>query len=265
MFLTMKRDYYSDSIANFLKLSTNEILGTLTLNSGFSIEPTQRDAWLEEIAILKSVLRNFDGYIYFEYSIPRMGKRIDAVLLIGSALFVLEFKIGEHHFTSYAMNQAYDYAVDLKNFHETSRDLFIAPIVIATNATATAPSITTTVHNDKVLSPMRCTIELLAPTLRRVVELTGARAINANEWESGRYSPTPTIIEAAMALYNHHSVDEISRSDAAAINLTTTSTAISEIVETARATPAARRCGAARCARRHNRWRSSTSSTRCCC
>jgi Uncharacterized conserved protein (DUF2075) len=231
----MKRDYYSSSIAQFLNISADEILGTLTRNSGFAVEPTQRDAWLQEIAILKSVLPNFDGHIYFEYSIPRMGKRIDTVLLLRSALFVLEFKIGEHHFTSYAMNQAYDYAVDLKNFHETSRDLFIAPIVIATNATAPVPTITTTVHNDKVLAPMPCTVELLASTFQRVMEVTGADAINANEWERGRYSPTPTIIEAAMALYNNHSVDEISRNDAAAINLTTTSAAISEIIESARA------------------------------
>jgi hypothetical protein len=233
----MKRDYYSSSIAQFLDTSADEILGTLTRNSGFAVEPTQRDAWLEEIAILENVLRNFGGHIYFEYSIPRMGRRIDVVLLIGSALFVLEFKIGEYHFTSYAMNQAYDYAVDLKNFHETSRDLSIAPIVIATNATTTAPTITTTIHNDKVLTPMRCTVELLGPTLQRVLEFTGATEIDANQWEGGRYSPTPTIIEAAMALYNNHSVDEISRSDAAAINLTTTSAAISEIIENARATP----------------------------
>lgn len=238
----MKRDYYSSSIAQFLDTSTDEILGTLTRNSGFTVEPTQRDSWLEEIAILKTALRNLDGQIYLEYSIPRMGKRIDTVLLIGSALFVLEFKIGEGQFTSYAMNQAYDYAVDLKNFHETSRDIFIAPIVIATNATAPAPTITTTVHDDKVLLPMRCTVERLSLTLRRVVEFTGVGAINANEWESGRYSPTPTIIEAAMALYNNHSVEEISRSDAAAINLTATSAAISEIIETARATPSKAVC-----------------------
>ena len=165
----MKRDYYSSSITQFLEISANEILGLLTRNSGFAIEPTQSDAWLQEIAILKDVLRDFDGRIYFEYSIPRMGKRIDTVLLIGSALFVLEFKIGENHFTSYAMNQAYDYAVDLNNFHETSRNLFIAPIVIATNATAPAPSVTTTIHNDKVLAPMRSTVELLGSTLLRFI------------------------------------------------------------------------------------------------
>lgn len=232
----MKRDYYSSSIQEFLNTSANAILGALTRNSGFAIEPTQRDAWLREIAILKNILINFDGHIYFEYSIPRMGKRIDVALLIGSALFVLEFKVGEDHFTSYALDQAYDYAVDLKNFHETSRYLCIAPIVIATNATAPPPTITATVHDDNVLTPMRCTVESLGPTLRLVVEFAKGAAINADDWELGRYSPTPTIIEAATALYNNHSVDEISRSDAAAVNLTTTSSAISEIIEAARAT-----------------------------
>jgi hypothetical protein len=160
----MKRHYYSDSIANFLSASTNEILGTLAENSGFDIQLTQRNAWLEEINILKETLPNSQGMIYFEYSIPRMGKRIDTVLLIGPALFVLEFKIGEKEFTSYALNQAYDYALDLKNFHETSRELFIAPIVIATKASAPMPAIVTTVHNDKVLAPIRCTVDLLAQT-----------------------------------------------------------------------------------------------------
>jgi hypothetical protein len=233
----MRRAYYSSSIEQFLIAPSDEILGTLTRNSGFAVEPAQRDSWLEEIAILKDVLRSSDGHIYFEYSIPRMGKRIDVVLLIGSALFVLEFKIGERHFTSHAINQAYDYSLDLKNFHETSRDLFVAPMVIATNARTTTPLITTTAHNDKVLAPMSCSVELLGSTLQRVLEFTGPGVIDASYWEAGRYSPTPTIIEAAMALYNNHSVDEISRSDAEAINLTTTSTALSEIIETARAAP----------------------------
>ncbi len=231
----MKRDYYSSSIADFLQNSTNEILGTLARNSGFAIEQTQRDAWLEEIAILKMALRNADGNIYFEYSIPRMGKRIDTVLLIGSVLFVLEFKIGESEFSSHAIDQAYDYALDLKNFHETSRELLIAPIVIATKASTPPPTIVTTVHNDRVLVPMRSTIELLPGILRRALEFAGNESIDADQWESGRYSPTPTIIEAAMALYNSHSVEEISRSDAAAINLNVTSAAISEIIHLARA------------------------------
>ncbi len=231
----MKRDYYSASISNFIGASTNEILGALARNSGFAIEQTQRDAWLEEINILKTLLTNIAGMVYFEYSIPRMGKRIDAVLLIGPVLFVLEFKIGEKDFTSYALNQAYDYALDLKNFHETSRELFIAPIVIATNSSTPLTTITSTVHNDKVLAPIRCNVETLPDTLRRLLEFANGGAIDPSLWESGRYSPTPTIIEAAMALYNSHSVEEISRNDAAAINLGVTSAAISGIIESARA------------------------------
>src|SRR5688572_25084084 len=115
----MKRDYYSDSITAFIATSPTDILGTLVTNSGFAIELTEKEAWREEIRILKDVLANLQGRIYFEYSIPRIGRRIDVVLLIHSVLFVLEFKVGEEIFTSYSLNQAYDYALDLKNFHET--------------------------------------------------------------------------------------------------------------------------------------------------
>ncbi len=116
----MKREYYSDSIGNFLLTTPNEILGILAKNNDFSLEQTQRDSWLEEINILQKVLSLFEGAIYFEYSIPRMGKRIDVVLLIGPVIFVLEFKIGEKEFISYAIDQVWDYALDLKNFHQSS-------------------------------------------------------------------------------------------------------------------------------------------------
>ncbi len=167
----MKRDYYSAPIPTFLATSSSDILGTIWKSSGGSVtEHTQRDAWQEQITILKRVLRDIEGMLYFEYSIPRMGRRIDNVLLIGPALFVLEFKIGEKEFTSCALNQAYDYALDLKNFHETSLDLLIAPIVIATKAPATTPAIAMTVHNDKVLEPIRCNVESFGETLRRVLD-----------------------------------------------------------------------------------------------
>ena len=164
-----------------------------------------------------------------------MGKRIDTVLLIGSVIFVLEFKVGETEFTSYALNQAWDYALDLKNFHETSRELFIAPVVIATNARTAILTVSTSAHNDKVLSPIRCNVDQIGFAIERVLEFAEDSAIDPVQWESGRYSPTPTIIEAAMALYNNHSVTDISRSDAAAINLTVTSETILEIIQSARA------------------------------
>ena len=226
----MQREYYSDTIANFLKTSSNEILGKLAQSSEFALEQTQRDAWLEEIRILQSILQSHNGSIYFEYSIPRMGKRIDVVLLIGSAIFVLEFKVGEKEFTSYAIDQVWDYSLDLKNFHETSHECFIAPILIATKAQVDTATISTTSHNDKLLFPIKSNEEFLSQVIDDVLRFVDGNEINPSKWESGRYQPTPTIIEAAMALYSGHSVSEISRSDASAINLRETSDAISEII-----------------------------------
>ena len=122
----MKREYYSDSINGFLSSSPEEILGILAMNNDFPLEQSQRNAWLSEINILQSLLSAYQGTIYLEYSIPRMGQRIDVVLLIGAVIFVLEFKVGEDTFHSYARDQVWDYALDLKNFHETSHNHFIA-------------------------------------------------------------------------------------------------------------------------------------------
>ena len=149
----MKREYYSDSIAEFRNTSPDRILGVLASNNAFSLEQTQRYAWLAEITILQKTLAKFQGTIYFEYSIPRMGRRIDVVLLIGAVIFVLEFKIGEKEFPSYAIDQVWDYALDLKNFHEASHDQFIAPILIATQADSQATIVATTLHDDKMLFP----------------------------------------------------------------------------------------------------------------
>src|SRR5258706_16119308 len=98
----MRREYYSDTIPSFIKSTSEEIFGSIAQSSDFAVETTQRDAWLEQIRILKNVLQQYEGSLYFEYSIPRMGKRIDVVLLIGSVIFVLEFKVGEKEFHSHA-------------------------------------------------------------------------------------------------------------------------------------------------------------------
>ena len=226
----MQRAYYSDQISDLLQKSNEEILGRLAQGNDFSLEQTQRDAWLEEIRILKIVLQPHNGSIYFEYSIPRMGKRIDVVLVIGSVIFVLEFKVGEKEFASYAIDQVWDYGLDLKNFHETSHDSYIAPVLIATKAEVSTAVISTTTHNDKLLAPIKCNGELLNQVIIDTLHFSEGPEINTAEWETGRYQPTPTIIEAAMALYSGHSVQDISRSDASAINLSQTSDAISEII-----------------------------------
>jgi hypothetical protein len=226
----MKRAYYSDTIAKFLQTEPNAILGGLMRNSEFSSEITQRDAWLGEISILRQALSGYQGAIYFEYSIPRMGRRIDVVLLIGPVIFVLEFKVGEKEFTASAMDQVMDYALDLKNFHESSHKQFIAPILVATKAKTKILSIEATPQNDKTLFPIKCNSESIVEALAGVIKFVDGNVISQQEWELGRYSPTPTIIEAAMALYSGHSVEEISRSDAGAINLRQTTEAISNII-----------------------------------
>jgi len=160
-----------------------------------------------------------------------MGRRIDVVLLIGSTIFVLEFKVGEKEFTSNAIDQTWDYALDLKNFHETSHDQYIAPILIATKSTIDTAFVAATPQNDKLLLPIKCDVDSLQSVIEGVLNFADGEPINSSVWQTGRYCPTPTIIEAAMALYNGHSVHDISRSDASAINLSKTSDAISSIIK----------------------------------
>ncbi len=228
------RYYYADSISNFEKTSNNEIIGALTSNSDFSIEQPQRDSWIQQIHILKKSLSGFEGKLFFEYSIPRMGKRIDTICIIGSVIFILEFKIGEKEFLSYDVDQVIDYALDLKNFHETSHDRYIVPILIASNAQKSFLSITQTPQNDKLLSIIKTNSNNLRTAIEGVLTFVDVDTINPAEWECGGYHPTPTIVEAAMALYRGHSVEEISRSDASAINLQQTTDTISQVIKWAK-------------------------------
>jgi len=230
----IKRNYYSDSIGNFLKTSTDEVIGRLTQSAG-DLKKNQTHAWREEIRILHETLRSHEGFIYFEYSIPRMGRRIDVVLLIGSVIFVLEFKVGEREFTTYAIDQVWDYALDLKNFHESSHIQFIAPILIATEVASTLPIIPLSAQDDKLFHPIMTNVALLGEVIKNILCFADGNDIDHIQWESGRYCPTPTIIEAALALYNNHSVTEIWRNDADEINLSKTSDTISEIIRLSKA------------------------------
>jgi len=227
----VNREYYSDTISGFLRSSTEEIVGKLVLGSDFPDTLEQRAAWVEEIQILRSALGPHSGAVYFEYSIPRMGERIDVLLIIGPVIFVLEFKTGARDFTASAVDQVTDYALDLKNFHETSHDRVIAPILIATGAKAVVPLLAMTPQNDKLLYPIRTNSALLGQTIKDVLSFAEGEHIDWRTWRTGRYSPTPTIMEAALALYRSHSVAEISRSDAGAINLRETSDAVSDIIQ----------------------------------
>ncbi len=228
----MNRPFYSDTIENFNVTKPEEIIGKMAILSKFADEVNQKSAWKEEIRILQNILPKYRGGIYFEYSIPRMGQRIDVVLLIKSVIFILEFKVREREFPLHAIDQVWDYALDLKNFHETSHDKYIAPVLISTEAKLSETLISFTSYDDKLLSPIKCNKDLLGKVIDKVLLINEEEdVIDKTIWENGRYSPTPTIIEAAMALYSGHSVTEISRSDASAINLSTTSDEIAVIIQ----------------------------------
>ncbi len=119
----MRRYYYSDSITAFLEKNQETVLGSLLAANEYPLEMTQRDAWLAEIQILQAVLVPYRdaGQIYCEFSIPRLGRRIDVVAIVQSVIFVLEFKVNESEFTSSATDQVCDYALDLRATNTMSR------------------------------------------------------------------------------------------------------------------------------------------------
>lgn len=225
------RAYYADLVQDFLVRSPDAILGALTRRSGFAVEEQQRHAWIEQIRLLQDALPSFSGRgkIYFEYAVPRLGKRIDVVLVLDHVIFVVEFKVGESAFLAHARDQVLDYAVDLKNFHETTHHKAVAPVLIATRAKRGSTLIAATSQNDGVLLPINTSMDQFLDVLKQVLLFCDGPSIDVGAWEAGGYYPTPTIIEAALALYGGHAVSEISRSDATARNLSKTAAAISRV------------------------------------
>jgi len=232
----INRAYYADAIESFLDRSIDEVIGALAINSAFSIDATQRDAWLGEIEILKVALSGYrgKGKVYFEYAVPRLGKRIDVLVLIEHVIFIIEFKVGEKNFATSAIDQVWDYALDLKNFHETSHNKPVAPVLVATQSRSGMTVVAATPQNDAVLLPVQSSPDQLAEVFKQVLLFCDGAQINSSHWERGHYHPTPTIIEAAIALYGGHAVSEISRSDAGAINLTETSEAVAKVIKASR-------------------------------
>lgn len=232
----LPRAWYGAPVVEFLDASIASIIGQLTAgsaSSGHTVEPAQLEAWTSEIEILKSVLRDIEGTLFLEFTIPRMGRRVDAVLLSGSIAFVIEFKVGSTTVDKAAINQAWDYGLDLKNFHEGSHQAQIVPIVVATEAEVDAIS-TPKFASDGVAEPLPASTSSLGPIISAALCSSELRATDWAGWAESAYRPTPTIIEAALALYTHHSVDEIARHDADAEELKRTSRRIEELISDAK-------------------------------
>ena len=203
--------------------------------------PTQRDAWRMQIEFLQRELIHLTGSIFLEFNIPRMGRRIDVVLIVGPVVFAVEFKVGESTLDRAAMEQVWDYALDLKNFHKASHRITIVPILIATEATE-RPPLSLYADADQVYRPILTTTEGFRAAVDNALANVRGDNVVAREWSTASYYPTPTIIEAARALYAQHSVDAIARFDAGAKNLNVTSRRVEELVDEARAKGRKRIC-----------------------
>ena len=226
----MQKSYYNNSINSFLEEDIDSIFGKLSKKHSHALEPLQKEAWKKQIEILKRITQSLDaGNIYFEFSIPRMGKRVDNIIIVKDLILLLEFKIGSSEYPKHDQNQTIDYCLDLVNFHEGSHDKKVIPILIATNAKNKSSDILNSTNLEKCVL---CNEENLETIISEVIEvLSSETTINIEEWENSIYKPTPTIIEAAQALYKNHSVEEISRNDAGRDNLSKTSKIINDVIK----------------------------------
>ena len=226
----MQRAYYSARIREFVDEKPETLLGKLMVSDEFSTTDLQKNAWRKEIDILQDQLRSVEnGDIAFEYTIPRMGHRIDVVCIIRGLIFLLEFKVGDSEYRKSTADQVMDYALDLKYFHELSADRYIIPISIPTEA----PSVCNEVSfmEDKISNVLKCTKDNIGLTISSVLSSVQDQDLSIADWINSRYAPTPTIIEAAQAMYRNHSVKDISRNDAGAHNLTATTETINQIID----------------------------------
>lgn len=213
------RYLYSDTIDSFLQKNTDTIVGEITLSATQDINKETSNSWQQKVEVLKDVLSPYaqKGSVYFEYNIPRMGRRADVIVLIDGIVFVLEFKTSEQKFTREALIQVWDYAIDLKNFQEGSRDRILIPIVVAPKEKNKNCHIELKPFEDDVYQPLVSNNERLSEcfdkTLSNIIPKHTFTKEDDDVWAKSGYDPTPTIIEAAVALYEHHTVEEITKHD----------------------------------------------------
>lgn len=223
------RAFYSDNIPHFLTQSRDEIFGKIAAHDhSHETNILQRNTWLKEIDILKEQLKGLtEGRILFEYTIPRMGKRIDAVILYKNIVYLLEFKCGDTEYKAATYDQVYDYALDLRNFQKESHNKLLVCIMVSDKAPLKALEVR---ENHRIIEPIACNAANIRQAISGVAEQYTEQDFDYLQWEYSEYLPTPTIIEAAQALYQGHNVRDITRNDAEATNLSVTTKEIDNII-----------------------------------
>ena len=232
----INRYFYQSDIASFLTEDTDTIFGKMSRADEMDTASTQKFAWQEEIAIMKEVLApyaNEQAQIIFEYTIPRLGKRIDVVLLLRERVFVIEFKAGEDEYNHADVDQVLDYALDLKNFHQGSADRLIVPILVATDSTTFSTICKLSHYDDGVYEPLMTDASHLGDIICLVLDDNQPPqnyAVSMADWARSRYAPTPTIIEAARSLYLNHSVEDITKHESEGAQLDATTHYVQQVI-----------------------------------
>lgn len=231
--MNTNRCLYNSSFQEFIKADDKAMLGCLCENYHGEALTTTMEAWEEEIKLMKDVLRRFvcDGQIIFEYDIPRLGKRIDVVLLLNGIIFCLEFKVRKSKILEADIDQVLDYALDLKNFHKFSQDHIIVPVLVATEYNSYSRIIQMSIYDDGVANPLISGADGIYNVLSEALSAFPNQPPIDPNWIISAYAPTPTIIEAAKTLYENHSVENITRHEADQVSTDRTIVFILDVIQ----------------------------------
>ena len=230
----MYRTYLSIDAGDVHSRTDNDLFGQLALKLPFALEPTQSAAWEYQIQHLRQLAAKLPkAHFFMEFLIPRMGRRADLIVLHSGVIFVIEYKLGARQFDRSGLDQVYGYGLDLKHFHEASHDRPVVPILVATEAAGFEAQIVRW-DDDGLARPLRSGPSNLVEIIQEIGITGRFNQLDPADWLAGRYRPTPTIVEAAQALYRGHQVEEISRSEAGAENLTRTADYVARAIETAK-------------------------------
>ena len=236
--MNSNRCLYCEDFKKFLSEKEETIFGYLCDRYHGDALTTTREAWKGEISIVKEVVSKYkdeDGQVVFEYDIPRLGKRIDVTLLFRGIIFCLEFKVGKPDETGADIDQVLDYALDLKNFHKFSQDKIIVPILIPTNYQSSSSLIVKSAYDDGVVNPLVTGRGGLPDLIEKVLEKYPNESPVDSNWVISPYAPTPTIIEAARALYENHSVEDITRHEADKVSTDQTINYVLDVIKDSKA------------------------------
>ncbi len=242
----MKQAYYHSSIEDFLKINDDEIIGKLNkagtaFASQWTITTTSWDSSIQilrksclELIEINPIFKNW--HILLEYEIPRLLSRIDAVIIADDLIFVIEFKYDRRKYEVADIRQVEDYANDLLDFHLESKNKFIIPILLAPLAKTINKEYYLT-SNSFIKKCLKTNAVNFSQTVNEAYlecHKNSNPFIDPYKWEQSEYQPTPTIIQAAKALFAGQKVETITKSGAKDNDLKRTTDYLIRIINQAR-------------------------------